>query len=1494
MSLLLLAALFLHASLGSVPSAYAAGGFNISAISSNTSETGGTATFAVALNSQPTANVTIGLTSNDTTEGTVSPASLTFTTANWNTPQTVTVTGVDDLADDGDIAYAIVTAAASSADSSYNGVNPADVAVTNLDNDSVGITVSGISGNTSETGGTASFTVVLNSQPTGNVTIGLTSSDTGEGTVSPGTLTFTTANWNTPQTVTVTGVNDFGNDGDQLYTIVTAPANGGGYTGVNAADVSLYNIDNDANNRVIVSGISGSTSEAGGTATFTVRLNNQPSSNVTIALSSSDTSEGTVSPASLTFSIGNWNNPQTVTVTGVNDDLDDGNIAYTIVIAAASGGGYTGVNAADVPVVNVDNDTAGFTVTPTSGLVTTETGGTASFSVKLNSQPTANVTIGLSSSDTTEGSVSPASLTFTSANWNTAQNVTATGVDDSVDDGDIAYSIITAPASSSDSTYNLLNPANVAATNQDNDTAGITVSPTSGLVTSETGGIATFTIKLDSQPIADVIVSLSSSDATEGQIDAGSLTFTSANWNSAQTVSVSGVNDDLDDGDIAYTIVTGAASSTDANYNNRAVADVSALNADDDTAGITVSGVSGNTTEAGGTASFTIVLDSQPTANVTIGLSSSDTTEGSVSPASLTFTPASWNTPQAVTATGVDDAVDDGDIAYAILIGASASTDAKYSGIDVADANLSNIDDDGAGILVSAISGSTSEAGGSATFTVKLASQPTANVTIGLSSSDTTEGAVSPASLAFSAANWNIAQTVTVGGVNDDLDDGNIAYTINFDPATSSDPNYSGMNAADVPVTNTDDDIAGISVSGVSGDTTETGGTASFTIVLDSQPSANVTIGLSSSDATEGSVSPALLTFTPASWNTPQTVTATGVNDDVDDGNQSYTIITAPAVSSDTNYDSQNASDVSLNNIDDDTAGILVSSISGNTTETGGQATFTVVLSSQPLADVVIALSSSNLAEGAVSDTALTFTDANWNSAQIVTVSGVNDNIDDGNVSYTIITGAASSADGNYNNSNANDVSVVNVDDDTAGISVSGISGNTSEAGGTASFTIVLDSQPTANVSFALSSSDTAEVTVSPAPLTFTPAIWSTPQSATVTGVDDLIDDGDIAYTIVTAGASSSDPIYSGMDAADVSLSNIDNDGAGVVVSTISGITSEAGGTATFDVQLASQPTADVSIGLSTNDPTEGAVSPATLTFTSADWNVPQTVTVTGVNDDLDDGDISYLVLLAPSISADLAYNGQDAADIPALNLDDDTAGITITPPSANSTSEAGATATFSVVLNTQPIADVTIGLSSSDTTEGTVGPASLTFTAANWNQPQTVTVTGVNDSVDDNNVAYTIVVAPAVSADPQYSLVKASDVSLSNIDDDTAGISVSGISGNTTESGGTATFTVVLNSQPTANVSIGLSSDATEGSVSPTSLTFTPANWNIAQTVTVTGIDDAVIDGNISYTIVTSAASSADQLYNGLQAADVSVVNIDNDQANAGNNFVYLALFRL
>src|SRR5262249_3571675 len=108
---------------------------------------------------------------------------------------------------------------------------------------------------------------------------------------------------------------------------------------------------------------------------------------------------------------------------------------------------------------------AGITVSPTSGLQTTDGGGKASFSVVLTSKPAANVKIGISSSKPHEGTVSKSSLSFTRTNWNTAQTVTVTGVNYTAEAKPYSYTIITAAASSKDSNYNGLNAADVSVTN---------------------------------------------------------------------------------------------------------------------------------------------------------------------------------------------------------------------------------------------------------------------------------------------------------------------------------------------------------------------------------------------------------------------------------------------------------------------------------------------------------------------------------------------------------------------------------------------------------------------------------------------------------------------------------------------------------------------------------------------------------------------------------------------------------------------------------------------------------------------------------------------------------------------------------------------------------------------------------------------------------------------------------------------------------------------
>ena len=1452
-----------------------------------TTEAGGDAKFTIVLNSKPSQNVVVGLSSSIVTEGTVSPASVTFTATNWNAPQTVTVTGVDDAVADGNQPYLVRTAAAVSTDTGYGGLDGPDVKVTNSDDDSAGFIVMPIMGLvTTEKGDFATFTVSLTSKPTQNVRIPMSSSNQAEGTVSPAVLTFTPDNYRASQTVTVTGVDDRVEDGNQVYRITTETADSmdPGYHGLPVPDVELSNTDDDSAGisvRTVTTPFE--TSEKGDTAVFTVVLNSQPTAPVTIPLSSTHVLEGTVSPSQLVFTADNWNAPRTVTITGVDDAVQDGNQEYRITIAAATSTDpkYNMLDVPDLVVTNIDNDVAGITVRQPAMPTTSERGASTTFTVELNSQPTAPVTIQLASSMPAEGTVSPAVLNFSTTDWNAPQVVTVTGVDDRVADGNQPYMIVTQPSTSADPNYQDVNSPDVPLTNFDDDSPGFIITPTTPLTTNEDGLSATFTVQLQSQPVADVTIGVHSSDPGEGRADVTSLVFTAANYSSPHTVTVTGVNDDVADGNQGYRVILDPATSADMRYNSLNPIDVVVSNTDNDSPGFTVSPAVGNTREDGATTTFTVRLTSQPagTATVTIPLSSSNTSEGTIMQPSLVFTTANWAAFQTVTVRGVDDSVADGNQQYRAILGAATSGDMLYDGLDAPDVVLINVDNDKAGITVSVAAGNTTEAGGTTTFSVVLDSQPTADVSIPMSSSNTNEGTVMQPSLVFTAVNWAAPQTVTVRGVNDNVADGNQLYRIILGTATGGD--YAGIDPPDVNVTNVDDDSPGFIVTPRTGlVTTENGGTDTFTVRLTSEPIANVTVGVHSNDVTEGATNIALLTFTPANYNSPQTVTVRGVNDDVADGNQTYRVILDPAVSTDPNYNSRNPGDVTVSNTDNDSAGISVSAISGNTSEGGAQATFTAVLNSQPTANVVLNFNSNDTTEGTVNQTSLTFTPTNWNGVQTVTVTGVNDDVADGQQQYAIVFTATTSADAAYAAITPNNIIVRNTDNDSAGITVSPISGNTSEAGGQATFTVVLNSQPTADVTVNLDSNDLTEGTVDRPSLTFTAQNWNGTQTVRVTGVNDDIADGQQQYAIVFSATASADTAYAAITPGNIAVANTDNDSAGITVSAISGNTSESGAQASFTVVLNSQPTADVTIHFNSNDTGEGTVNATSLTFTAMNWNAPQTVTVTGVNDDIADGQQQYAIVFTATMSGDLAYAAIVPSPVAVANTDNDSASINVAVIDSTTT-EGGAQARFTVVLNSQPTGNVVVNFNSNDPGEGTVNQTSLTFTPMNWNGVQTVIVTGVNDDIADGAQPYSIVFTATTGGDGAYNAITPSNIALTNTDDDSAGINVSAISGKTSEAGAQATFTVNLNSQPTADVTVNFqSNDLGEGTVNTISLTFTPNNWNGLQTVTVTGVNDNLADGEQPYAIVFSATTSTDGAYAAITPGNVAVANTDNDSA--------------
>jgi hypothetical protein len=1510
--------------------------------STDVSEQGATSdTYTIVLDKQPTASVTITVDPDNDTDigaGTGMPMDLVFTTLNWNVSRQVTVTAVDDMVSEGPH-ISTITHTAVSADTTYNGITIASVLANVTDNDAVGVTITQSGGTTavSELGATSdTYTIVLAAQPTADVDITVdpdVQTNIGAGAGTAIVLTFTSMNWSTPQTVTVTAVDDAIAEGPHSSTIThTASSADGNYNGVAISNVVASVTDNDtAGVSITQSGGATNINETGPTSdSYTVELNSMPVADVTVTVdpdTQTDLGSGPGVAVVLTFTNMNWNTPQTITVTAVDDAIAEGAHTSTITHAAASADStYNGISIVNVVANITDNDAASVVIVQSGGSTdVSETGPTAdTYTIVLNSQPTADVTLTIdpdTQTDLGSGAGTAVNRTFTNMNWSTPQTITVTAVDDAVAE-DAHTSTITHSASSADTTYNGIAISNVVANVTDNDTAAVNIVQSGGTTdVSEAGPTSdTYTIALNSQPTASVTITIdpdTQSNLGSGAGVAINLTFTTVNWNTAQTVTVTAVNDAIAEGPHTSTI-THVAASSDTKYNGIAIGNLVASVTDNDTAGVTIVQSGGSTivNETGPTSdSYSIVLTSQPTASVTITIDpDAQTTVGAGAGVAITrtFTTANWSTSQSITVTAINDLVAEGPH-MSTIVHTAASSDTMYNGISISNVVANITDNDTAGVTVTQSGGSTNvnEMGPTSdTYTIVLTSQPTATVTITVdpdAQSNIGAGAGLPVDLTFTTGNWNSAQTVTVTAVDDLAQEGPHTSTITH-TAASADSFYNAISISSVTANVTDNDIPGVTIvqSGGSTAVNEAGPTSdTYTINLESLPTADVTITVTPNaqlSVGAGAGVATNLVFTTGNWNTPQTVTATAVDDAVAEGAHNGTI-THTAASSDTDYNGFAIANVVANITDNDTANVIVTQSGGSTSvdEFGPTSdTYTIILQSQPTADVTITVdpdTQTDIGAGAGASVDLVFTSVNWNSARTVTVTAVDDGVQEGPHTSTI-THTAASSDTNYNGFAISNVVVNVTDDDLPGVSVSQSGGTTNiaEAGPTSdTYTLTLDSQPSADVVITVQpdgQSDLGGGAGVAVMLTFTAANWNMPQTVTVTAVDDAIAEGAHNSTI-THTASSADGSYDGISISSVVANITDNDTVGATLVQSGGSTaiSETGPTSdSYTIVLDSMPTAVVNVNVTPDSQSDLGAGPATavvLMFDGTSWSTPQTVTVTAVNDLVAEGPHTSTITHTFT-SSDTNYNGYSLANVVANVTDNDTVGIVITESGGSTAvNETGPTSdSYTVALNSQPTASVTVTVDPDAQTNlgaGSGTPVNLTFTTANWNTPQTVMVTAVDDAVAEGAHNSTITHA-AASADGGYNGLTGANVVATVTDNDTAGVIVQ-ISGGTTvisETGPTSdTYTLVLNSQPTADVTITITPDTQSsvgaGAGASVNRVFTAGNWNVAQTVVITAIDDAAPEGPHT-SVITHSAASADGNYNAIAISDVTADVQDND----------------
>ena len=156
-------------------------------------------------------------------------------------------------------------------------------------------------------------------------------------------------------------------------------------------------------------------------------------------------------------------------------------------------------------------------------------------------------------------------------------------------------------------------------------TAGATVSESELMVTE--GGEATYTVVLDTAPTADVTIAVAASDGGDADLTVapGALTFTTSDWNTAQTVTVRAAADDDAENGMA-TITHGASGG---GYDSASIAAVTVEESDTDTAGVTVTPTAVRVIE-GSTETYTVALTTAPTAAVTVTPTATGDTDLSV------------------------------------------------------------------------------------------------------------------------------------------------------------------------------------------------------------------------------------------------------------------------------------------------------------------------------------------------------------------------------------------------------------------------------------------------------------------------------------------------------------------------------------------------------------------------------------------------------------------------------------------------------------------------------------------------------------------------------------------------------------------------------------------------------------------------------------------------------------------------------------------------
>ena len=647
----------------------------------------------------------------------------------------------------------------------------------------------------------------------------------------------------------------------------------------------------------------------------------------------------------------------------------------------------------------------------------------------------------------------------------------------------------------------------------------------------------------------------------------------------------------------------------------------------------------------------------------------------------------------------------------------------------------------------------------------------------------------------------------------------------------------------------------------------------------------------------------------------------TPVNDEIDDDGEKISVEGA--------LGTMTVTHAAINIEDDDTRGIAVSKATLTIDEADdemtnatkeNEGTYEVVLKSEPTGTVTVTIANEGTKVATVKPSSLTFDKDNWEMAQMVTVLAKDDTIDDtGDQKTTTISHTVSAADTDYKDEKVDNVSVTVIDNDEAptmltitvdtDTTTNGDQDKISEGANAPMVRITAtldgDSQfatdQTITITVGVDGDSATEGTggdyntVAEFDIILPAGDESVSHNLTLTLNDDSVNEPD--ETVTVAGE------LDGVTVNDTMFTIEDNDTIPTVTLVLtpasineSGATNASTATATMNGESSEAVTLTVS---STPVDPAGAgdltlSDNKTLTIPANTQASNGVVTISAVDNDVDAA--NKTVTVAATVTGG---NGlvQAPGNQTLTITDDDTRGITVskatlTVDEVDNTGTMEAVEhqdTYTVVLDSEPSGGtVTIGVASGDTTIAGVAPATLTFAASNWDEPQTVTVTAVPDGIDNPDDRRTAAITHTVTGTgTDYDGAIASAVTVTVNDDDGAPtLSINSPSVTEVDSGATATLTFTVRLAPMSGNTVTVdyadagSGTATSGGTDYETLaggTLTFAPGETSKTVAVTVSSDDIDEADETVVVRLSSPSNA-TLTGGANTLDGTGTITDND----------------